>query len=129
MHTSNLASAETTDDQKHGLGYVPPPFNMSHLKGPFVVQDTGSSAQYSMSAPATGAAPSSYDLRTTNKVTSVKHQLTSDTCWAFATYGALESYLKPGETMDFSENNMKNLLSTNYPEGYDRGSETGGDFW
>jgi len=128
MQTTNLATAETTADQSHALGYVPPPVSMSYLEGPFIVQDTGSSAQYSMSAPALGAA-TSYDLRTTGKVTPVKNQLTSETCWAFATYGALESYLKPGETWDFSENNMKNLLSTNYPEGYDRGSEDPGNYW
>ena len=126
--TTNLANSETTVDQGHGMGYVPPPFSTSHLKGPFVVHDTGSSTSYSMSAQTEGVAPSLYDLRTT-KVTSVKNQLTSGTCWAFATYGALESYLMPGETWDFSENNMKNLLSTNYPEGYDRGSETGGNAW
>ena len=128
MQTTNLVSAETTVDKGHGLGGVPPPVSMSHLKGPFIVHDTGSSTPYTMSAPTGGAAPS-YDLRTTGKVTSVKNQLTSGTCWAFATYGALESYLLPGETWDLSENNMKNLLSKDYPEGYDRGSEGGGHLW
>jgi len=128
IQATHLATAETTSDQSHALGYVPPPVSMSHLKGPFIVQDTGSTAQYSISAPTTEAAPS-YDLRTTGKVTPVKNQLTSGTCWAFATYGALESFLRPGETWDFSENNMKNLLSTNYSEGYDRGSEQAGSYW
>jgi C1A family cysteine protease len=128
MQTTHLATAETTADQSHALGYIPPPTSMTYLEGPFVVHDTGSSVQYSMSAPSLGAA-TSYDLRTTGKVTPVKNQLTSETCWAFATYGALESYLKPGETLDFSENNMKNLLSTNYPEGFDRGSEDPGNYW
>ncbi|MCK9593715.1 MAG: lectin like domain-containing protein, partial [Methanoregula sp.] len=129
MLATNIAVAETTEDQRHGLGYVPPPVSMSYLKGPFIVQDTGSSTSYSMSVPTTEAAPSLYDLRTTGKLTSVKNQLTSGTCWAFATYGALESYLLPGETWDFSENNMKNLLSKDYPEGYDRISEGGGNSW
>ncbi len=125
IQTTNPGAGEAARDQRHALGGVPLPFSLSHLKGPFVVQDTGSSDPYSMSAPTGGAAPS-YDLRTTGKVSPVKNQLTSETCWAFATYGSLESYLLPGETWAFSENNLKNLLSTNYPEGFDRGSEEGG---
>ena len=54
--------------------------------------------------------PSSYDLRTKNRLTSVKAQGDSDSCWAFATYGSLESNLKATEStdFDFSENNLKN---------------------
>ena len=47
-------------------------------------------------------------------------------CWAFATYASLESYLMPGENWDFSENNMKNLLSSAYPEGFDRDNPNDG---
>ena len=127
IQTLPSESGETTVDQRHGLGYIPPPFSMSHLKGPFVTQDTGSSTTSLLAGPTAGAPPSSYDLRTMGKLTPVKNQLTSGTCWAFAAYGTLESYLLPGETWDLSENNLKNLLSINYPEGYDRGSEDGGN--
>jgi C1A family cysteine protease len=52
--------------------------------------------------------PSSYDLRSLGKVSPVENQGTSPACWAFATYGSLESYLLPTQ-WSFSENNMKNL--------------------
>ena len=127
IQTTNPGAGGTTDDQKHGFGYVPPPVSMSHLKGPFIVQDTGSPSQYLISSPNLGAA-AAYDLRINRKVSPVKNQLASNTCWAFATYGSLESYLMPGEMLTFSENNMKNLLSINYPEGYDPASEDVGNF-
>jgi C1A family cysteine protease len=124
---TSLGSAGTISDREHGRGYLPPPFSMSYLQGSFIVRDTGSSTPYSITEPALGSA-ASYDLRTVNKVTPVKNQLTSETCWAFATYASLESFLMPGESWSFSENNMKNLLSSAYPEGYDRGSEDPGNF-
>ena len=40
-------------------------------------------------------------------------------CWAFATFASLESYFKPGESLDLSENNLKNTLSNAYSEGFD----------
>jgi hypothetical protein len=49
----------------------------------------------------------------------VKDQGNAGNCWAFATYASLESYLMPIEHWDFSENNLKNLLSPAYPEGFD----------
>ena len=52
--------------------------------------------------------PVKYDLRSEDKVTSVKNQDSLGTCWSFATYGSLESNLLPNETTDFSENNLIN---------------------
>jgi C1A family cysteine protease len=69
---------------------------------------------------------SHYDLRTLNRVTSVKNQSNAGTCWIFASYASLESYLMPEENRDFSENNMKNLLSSAYPDGFDRSPNDGG---
>lgn len=63
--------------------------------------------------------PAHYDLRIRNKVTPVKDQGNSGCCGAFATYGSLESYLKPNQNLDFSENNLKNMLSNTAPEGFD----------
>ena len=65
-------------------------------------------------------APAYYDLRSLKKVSqSIKDQGTSGTCWAFATYESLESFLMPRENWDFSENNLKNLLTSAYPGGFD----------
>jgi C1A family cysteine protease len=59
--------------------------------------------------------PIAFDLRTagpggTSLLTPVKHQLSCGACWAFATYGSIESTWKMmglGE-YDLSENNLKN---------------------
>ncbi len=52
------------------------------------------------------AYPPSYDLRDKGKVSPVKDQSPYGTCWAFAAIGSLESNLLPGETWDFSEDNL-----------------------
>ncbi len=53
-----------------------------------------------------GTIPTSYDLRSQSKLTPIKNQGNCGSCWAFATYGSLESYLMPGEESDFSENDL-----------------------
>jgi C1A family cysteine protease len=52
--------------------------------------------------------PASYDLVTQDLVTPVENQGQYGTCWAFATYGSLESTIlkEDGVTNDFSENNL-----------------------
>ena len=52
------------------------------------------------------AYPASYDLRTLGKVTPVRDQGSFNTCWAFATFGSLESTLLPVESLNFSEDNV-----------------------
>ena len=80
-------------------GYAPSPLDLSHLTGsplPRVKK---------LEAP-----PARFDLRPLGKLTPVKDQKQNicGSCWAFATYGSLESTLLPTETRDFSENNLKN---------------------
>jgi C1A family cysteine protease len=89
-------SAENTTT--HALGRIPSPIDLSYLSGlehPRLMEPE--------------ALPPTYDLRTLGKVTAIRNQQTCGTCWAFATYGSLESNLLPTEATDFSENNLKNL--------------------
>ncbi len=73
--------------------------------------------------------PSYLNLRDEGRLTPVRDQGDCDVEWAFATYGSLESTLltDTGIEWDFSENNMKNLLSNGYSEGYDREPCDGGN--
>jgi C1A family cysteine protease len=77
----------------HALGLLPAPLDLSQLQS-LPVSDSIENL------------PASYDLRTKNKLTSVKDQGQCGSCWSFATYGSLESFLKPGAVWDFSEQNL-----------------------
>lgn len=72
--------------------------------------------------------PSTFDLRDERRLTPVRDQGKAGSCWAFATYASLESTLltDTGVARDFSENNMKDLCSNLYPDGFDRGPYDGG---
>lgn len=71
--------------------------------------------------------PSAYDLRAEGRITPAKDQGLSGACWAFASFASLESNLAPSELRDFSENNIKNLLSSQYSDGFDRLHSGGGN--
>jgi uncharacterized repeat protein (TIGR01451 family) len=119
----------------HKTGFVPAPVDLNNLSSisntnlpasaynntQEIDMSTVSSTQSELSAPAY------YDLRNLNRVTTVKDQGSSGCCWAFATFGSLESYLMPNQIWDFSENNLKNVLSNGAPEGFDL-TEGGNEF-
>jgi C1A family cysteine protease len=92
-------ATQTVDGQ--GLGWVPPPYELSKLP-------TAPSLAQAQAYPAT------YDLRTLNKVSPVENQGQCGSCWTFATFSSLESYLLPGLTTHYSENNLKNLADFDY---------------
>ncbi len=87
-----LAPRLTADG--HGLGLIPLPMEISPVRPrtPRLVDR---------------AMPSYYDLRTSaGKLSPIRDQGNCGSCWSFATYGSLESVLRPGEANDFSEQNM-----------------------
>jgi C1A family cysteine protease len=112
--------------QGYTLGYVPPPVDLSHLKGVKVswaaveTEATESGTDLTTQDLQGASYPSAYDLRVVGKTTAVRDQGSCGSCWAFAAYGSLESTLLPGETWDFSENNLLNNA------GFDLGHCAGG---
>lgn len=103
-----------------GPGYTPPPVNVPALSTPeekLLLRATASEF------------PSTFDLREKGNLTSVKDQGNTGSCWAFSSLASLESYIlgTEGESRDFSENNMKNLVTRYYSDGFDLTQDNGGN--
>lgn len=94
------------------------PFTPGLVPEPFLLPDGGTVSFNDV--PLYGL-PTTYDLRTTGKLTPIRNQGSCGSCWTFGTMGSLESSLMPGESLDFSENNLKNL------SGFDLGPCSGGN--
>ncbi len=93
---------------KYYFGERPSPVDRSHVKNvvnPFVRD------WY----------PTSYDLRTLNKLTAIRNQGGCGSCWTFATMASLESFGKPGNDWNFSEQDL------NAANGFDFGECNGGN--
>ncbi|MCR4428063.1 MAG: lectin like domain-containing protein [Caldiserica bacterium] len=93
-------SAKTFFNQSDGLffGFFPSPLDRSHLIG-----------QGKRLEEINASFPSSFDLRSLGKTPPVRDQGNYGTCWAFASFGSLESALLPSESWDFSEDNLVNM--------------------
>ena len=87
--------------EERRLGYKASPVDLSHLK------ELSEESAVIRDRQRLGM-PSSYDLRSEGKLTDIRDQGNCGSCWAFATYGSLESNLLPGGAEDFSENHLKN---------------------
>ena len=95
------------------LGLVPSPLDTSELAGAVI-------------SPRAVSYPSSYDLRTLDRVSLVKNQLPYGTCWAFSGIAALESRLLPGDRLDLSEDNLTLGAGFDTEKGaYDQGGNFG----
>lgn len=88
----------------HSLGAIPEPF---------VLPQPTAAARGRMNK--FEVLPYSYDLGAYGKISAVQDQGDYGVCWTFATFASLESCLLPGESWDFSENNLANY------HGYDTG--------
>lgn len=120
-HSDSADPISSTDyGNVSGTGYTPSPVELSTLSAPsgkLLLQVSGSEI------------PSTYDLRQLGRVTSVKNQGNTGSCWAFSSLASLESYIlgTEGENLDFSENNLKNLVTKYYSDGFDLTPDDGGN--
>ena len=105
------AAPQLTTASGRGLGWFPPPVDLSHNAGRRPLDLRRAETDL----------PASFDLRPLGKVTPVRDQGQCGSCWTFGTYGSLESTCLPAKSWDFSENNLKNLA------GFDLGPCDGGD--
>jgi len=77
---------------------------------------------YSLSDKPLETIPKQYDSRDVGKVSVVKDQGAIGTCWAFASIGAIEGFLLPNQSYDFSEDNLS------LAHGYNLDQNEGGDY-
>ena len=96
----------------HALGLIPSPLDPAIFSPENGIERAGLIQGF----------PAIYDLRPLNKVTPIKNQGSCGSCWSFAAFGSLESFLKPLVTWDFSE---QHLIENH---GFDKEECAGGSF-
>ena len=93
-----MGRVTTTTPEGYPLGLIPTPIVLP--KVPATLAAT----------PVVGALPATFDLRTSVPVgvTAIRNQGNCGSCWAFASFASLESYLKykQSQTWDFSEEDL-----------------------
>jgi len=121
----NTVSAQETVSGQN-LGYVPSPIYRPQVRGIPISLSQEEGSPYTTGTPQS-TYTATYDLRTVGKVSPVKDQTFFGTCWAFASYGSLESTLLPvTPTPDFSEKNLANLAGAGF---YWAVPDGGGNAW
>ena len=103
-----MGQIQTFTDEGYPLGDIPPIIDLSHAR--FVID-----REFDRALPPT------YDLRDYGRLPPIKNQGGCGSCWAFASYGSLESCLMPGEFRDFAE---EHLIDNH---GFDLGECSGGN--
>ncbi|UGV40655.1 PGF-pre-PGF domain-containing protein [Methanococcoides orientis] len=117
IKSSSLSTGESIKERYPVNGLIPSPVDNSHI---YRTYSSDANDIFFLSA-SEETLPSYYDLRNESRVTPVRNQATSGSCWAFAAYASLESCMIPDSGFyDFSENHLKNIMSENYSEGYDQ---------
>ena len=113
LQKKELGLLQTLSDDGYPLSFMPSP-----LKRPTVATRGLLTADNEL--------PAAFDLRTVAGVTAVKDQGSCGSCWAFATFASLESFLKykqgQHKTFDLSE---QHLISNS---GFDYGECEGGTY-
>lgn len=105
-----MGRIQTFSDEGYPLGDIPPIVDLSHVR-------------YILDRDLDMALPSAYDLRDYSRLTPVRDQGGCGSCWAFASYGSLESCLMPGESWNFAEQDL------NANHGFDYAECAGGNSW
>jgi len=101
---------QTVTEEGYPLGYIPPPLLLPSVKE---LKEKGV-----MLAPIVRALPATFNLRTAGGVTGVRDQGQCGSCWAFASFASLESYLKykVAQTWNFSEQDLNQYHGFTYGE-------------
>ena len=104
---------QTLSDDGYPLSFMPSPIKLPTVKSRALLA-------------AGNELPAAFDLRTVDGVTAVKDQGSCGSCWAFATYASLESFIKYKQLQHKTVNFAEGDLIQN--SGFDYGQCEGGNY-